>query len=196
MPSLGIKARPLYYQVLADAGEDGLLLSEIVERVEARCVEAGVRPFKPANAWRVLGSLVNDGLVSRASLPRSAPGLPGKGARVRYHAVPGMEGLQEVLERPQTTRVVSSIPGHITTGYNAPKDRRKPMTRLGQKIPGYIVEPKVRHPRQPVEDGTVEIPNINWFRADGLTPVRKWRWKDQAFEEARLMRASRAKVAR
>jgi hypothetical protein len=193
VPSYGVRSRQIYYDVLAEAGDDGLLLAEVVERVHARCIELGVRPFKPANAWRVLGSLVNDGLVSRTSLGHT---VASKGPRTRYRAKTGVEGLQEALIRPQTTRVVSDQWGRKTSGYNAPSPRRSAVpSRLFFKVPGYIFEPTPRQRiNRLVEDGSWENKGINWLREDG-TPIRRWRWADQRALEAEKARLLKSKAS-
>jgi hypothetical protein len=192
MPSYGVRSRPIYYSVLAQAPA-GLTRAEVAEAVVEVCHQLGIQAFRPDNAKRVLGSLVNDGLVTVTRLhPSEARG----GARALYQAVTGVEGLEEALERPQTTRVVGQWwDRRITSGYNSRGTTKTMPSRVYYRIPGYIIEPRPRQRvNRLVEDGTWENKAINWIGEDG-TPIRKWRWRDQKALEAERNRRSKSSAS-
>jgi hypothetical protein len=192
MPSYGVRSRPIYYSVLVQAPA-GLTRTEVAQAVTETCHRLGIRPFRPDNAKRVLGSLVNEGLVS---VTRLSPSEARGGARVVYRAIADVEGLQEALERPQTTRVVGQWwERKITTGYPPGRDLQTIPSRIYFKVPGYIFESRPRQRvNRLVEDGTWENKAINWIAEDG-TPIRKWRWRDQKALETERNRRSKSRAS-
>jgi hypothetical protein len=195
VPSKKVCSRKLYYEILVQAGRP-LTTSEIMEAVEVECEGLGIPVFKLGTTKRVMGSLINDGLVSVTPSGLSGSLVGDTRPRVLYQAVKGVEKLQERLYEPQTVRVVSDIAGYKTvSSYNSTKSKRiTAPSRTYYKVPGYTVEPK---PRQRVnrliEDGSWENKTIDWINEDGV-PLRRWRWKDQRDLEAERNRRSKSKA--
>lgn len=118
--------------------------------------QRGIVPaYRPGTLGRILGSLVNDGLVSRQR--------PLGESMVYYATDPAWEPQDprtDLLRAPQTARYVSWRKGERKTGYNSLRPKQpRPGKALKSSGPRHIVNT----PPTRADDGSKENPRIDWI---------------------------------
>lgn len=141
-------AREAIYDIL----RQGPLTRQEVVRILA---ESDLPSYRPGTVGRVIGSLVNDGLVSVSRRGRE---------ECRYLAEKAPDDLIRVLRSPQTSRYVSWVRGERKTGYNSRKPPRcGETTRIGRYGPIHpSFEERPYTGSMMVDDGS-EDRGIDWI---------------------------------
>lgn len=149
MPKLmGTCAREVVYDLLREGPRT---VDEIVALLEA----SDLPSYRRGTVGRVIGSLVNDGLISRSRKGRE---------KAIYRAEEAPDNLIEILHRPQTSKYVSWKKGERKTGYNSRKPPRSGGTsRICRVGPIHSRKQEQVYTRDAMVDDGSEDRGIDWL---------------------------------